>query len=218
MSEIHFTNFYLHVLTTKDIAQNTATRTYTIKLRFPHIGDYIDYSPSLSNSYNLYAIYSGYNQNQLISQDTSLKWRIFDFNNGKYIDVISDRVTNSPLYLNYIQGYNNGVYILNNICEQLYSNNEKNIKARSVNLIDIEKNLTDTGFSVRNAHICDNITYGSLHTYTLNSYYPSEYSKHPDSGINTTNIYKPDILKTVDSYKDSAEYSNSFVSSSLRSR
>ena len=161
MSEIHFTNFYLHVLTTKDIAQNTATRTYTIKLRFPHIGDYIDYSPSLSNSYNLYAIYSGYNQNQLISQDTSLKWRIFDFNNGKYIDVISDRVTNSPLYLNYIQGYNNGVYILNNICEQLYSNNEKNIKARSVNLIDIEKNLTDTGFSVRNAHICDNITYGS---------------------------------------------------------
>lgn len=216
MKNLYYYNLF--VLTTKDIAQNTATRTYTIKLRFPHIGDYIDYSPSLSNSYNLYAIYSGYNQNQLISQDTSLKWRIFDFNNGKYIDVISDRVTNSPLYLNYIQGYNNGVYILNNICEQLYSNNEKNIKARSVNLIDIEKNLTDTGFSVRNAHICDNITYGSLHTYTLNSYYPSEYSKHPDSGINTTNIYKPDILKTVDPYKDSAEYSNNFVSSSLRSR
>ena len=78
--------------------------------------------------------------------------------------------------------------------------------------------MTDTGFSVRNAHICDNITYGSLHTYTLNSYYPSEYSKHPDSGINTTNIYKPGIIKTVDTYKDSAEYSNSFVSSSLRSR
>ena len=32
MLEIHFTNFYLHVLTTKDYAQNTATRTYTIKV------------------------------------------------------------------------------------------------------------------------------------------------------------------------------------------
>ena len=36
-------------------------------------------------------------------------------------------------------GYSNGVYALNDICEQLYSNKAKGITARSINLADMEK-------------------------------------------------------------------------------
>ena len=43
---MHFTNFYFHVLTTKDMAGNTATRTYTIKKRkIPKVGEIVNYTP-----------------------------------------------------------------------------------------------------------------------------------------------------------------------------
>lgn len=37
------------------------------------------------------------------------------------------------------QGYNNGVYLLNEACSYLYGNEEKGIKARSINIEDIER-------------------------------------------------------------------------------
>lgn len=114
-------------------------------------------------------------------------------------------------------GYSNGVYALNDICEQLYSNKAKGITARSINLEDMEKNLTPTGFTARNKPTSDNIQYGTTKTYTGDySYYPNSYKNTIGSGVDVAEdkadtITQPDIINTVDPYKESS-YSSTLTS------
>ena len=113
-------------------------------------------------------------------------------------------------------GYSNGVYALNDICEQLYSNKAKGITARSINLADMEKNLTPDGFTARNNYK-DAVQYGTTKTYTEgNSYYPNYYKNEIGSGVDVAEdkantITQPDITNAVDPYKES-EYSRTLTS------
>ena len=113
-------------------------------------------------------------------------------------------------------GYSNGVYALNDICEQLYSNKAKGITARSINLADMEKNLTPDGFTARNNYK-DAVQYGTTKTYTEgNSYYPNYYKNEIGSGVDVAEdkantITQPDIINAVDPYKEST-YSKTLTS------
>ena len=106
-----------------------------------------------------------------------------------------------------ILGYNNGPYVMDKICEALYSNNSRGIKARSIDWLDMEKHLTAAGIAARNA-FSSNVKYGTTKTYTSNTKYPSLYAGQKGAGVNVaeenaSTIVQPDISKGNDPYEES---------------
>ena len=100
---------------------------------------------------------SGYTPNPIYAGDSSsasfttesLGWRIWgiDANN---IYLISATPTTKTLKLGGAQGYNNGVYILNEICRTCYTDNDySGATVRSMDIRDIEK-LYDKGIMTYN--------------------------------------------------------------------
>lgn len=183
------------------------------------IGDYVNYTyDTVASGYKLTKEQSGYtNSNaddgsQTIAQSsTTLKWRILNIDeaNGT-IDLVSATTTNNAVYFQGALGYNNGVYLLNEICAKLYSNSSKGITARSINLEDTEKHFTDAGLAARNVYNNGTATYGSTKTYTdSKSYYPKLYAYEIGSGVNVTEANASSIsqpnngITNPDPYKES---------------
>ena len=172
-----------------------------------NIGDEVAYTYDVvSGGYSLTAAKSGYTSDQTVAQSsTTLKWKIINKDESKgTIDIVSAEPTSNTVYFKGVLGYNNGVYLINDICEKLYSNTAKGIKARSINLEDMENHLTDAGFTARNAYK-NEVTYGTPKTYTSNKQYPKLYASQIGAGITSTSVTKPDIVKTVDPYKESSK-------------
>ena len=178
-----------------------------------NIGDEVAYTYDVvSGGYSLTAAQSGYTSDQTVAQSsTTLKWKIInkDENTGT-IDIVSAEPTSNTVYFQGALGYNNGVYLLNDICEKLYSNTAKGIKARSINLEDMEKHLTDAGFTARNSYLYNNdatnyAKYGTTKTYTSSKKYPKLYASQIGAGITSTSVTQPDTVKTVDPYKESSK-------------
>ncbi len=176
------------------------------------IGDYVNYTyDTVSDGYSLPSTQSGYTSNQTIKQpNTPLNWRILniDKENGT-MDLISETVTNQLVYLNGALGYNNGVYLLNDICKTLYSNHNVNISARSLNIEDIENQMNVTGENTKNTYVNveSKLQYGQTKTYGQigsetenNTYYPNLYAKENTSGINTTTTKQDGIDNSENGY------------------
>lgn len=110
------------------------------------IGDYIDYAPdTVSTPYpqeRLAFKYTGWSYNDDIPQE-NLRWRILRKYDDGSMDIISDSTT-KEIGLNLSQGYNNGVFLLNDIAKKLYSKPSKGIYARSLNWEDDEYWLNTT--------------------------------------------------------------------------
>ncbi|MDO5556131.1 MAG: hypothetical protein Q4G09_05815 [Clostridia bacterium] len=159
-----------------------------------NIGDYVDYRPSTTTNARVIALNkevntcSGYDviQPQNLSQEEEdLKWQILNIYENGTVDLVSTETT-ERVGLAGAQGYNNGVYLLNHICSILYSNSTLGVEARSINLKDIEKHLTQAGINARNLYSNpDGFGYGDTKTFSINySYYPNLYEQENGSGIN----------------------------------
>ena len=74
---------------------------------------------------------------------------------------------------------------MNEICKAQYSNKTLGVNARSINLLDMEKHLTPTGITNRNAYT-DAVKYGTTKTYTSGTKYPSLYANQKGAGPNIT--------------------------------
>ena len=149
------------------------------------VGDYINYKPDTEDgkTYSLLSTQSGYSSNQTITKET-LNWRILKIKADGSIDIISDP-TNKGVYFSGSLGYNNGVYLLNDICKELYSNTTKGVTARSVNLKDMEDWLTEAGKTARAKYSSGTATYGETKTYKDNySYAPNAYNSEEDENSN----------------------------------
>ena len=94
---------------------------------------------------------------------------------------------------------------MNEICKAQYSNKTLGVNARSVNLLDMEKHLTPTGITNRNAYkySSDTAKYGTTKTYTSNTKYPSLYANQKGAGPNVNSISQPDTTKGNDPYEES---------------
>ena len=164
------------------------------------VGDYVSYTPDTATE----KIYDadklkkgGYTSTQTVKKE-DLNWRVLRKNDDGSIDLIGDATGNS-VYFSGSLGYNNGVYLLNDICKELYSNSTHHITARSVNLEDMEKWLTDSGKTARAGYTNSSSgkKYGETKEYTgSNSYTPDIYGKTEDESANyysepTTNTYTP---------------------------
>ena len=207
---------------TRDKSVTVKVNQYSSKYK---VGDYVDYKPALETetdatkkTYSLTYDKSGVSGDpQTVAYESGLKWRILNINEdtGK-IDIVSDPTTAGVKFKG-ATGYNNGVYALNDICEQLYSNKAKGITARSINLEDMEKNLTPTGFAARNKYTLYGVQYGTTRTYTRNyNYYPNSYKDTIGSGVDVSEdkankITQPDKINGVDPYKES-KYSKTLTS------
>ena len=108
------------------------------------VGDYIAYTPDVAEDYLLSSKYSGYKADQTISQE-ELKWQVLSINDDGTVDLVSSTSTIGTIEFQGALGYNNGVYLLNDICAKLYSNRSLGITARSMKVEDIEKHMTKEG-------------------------------------------------------------------------
>lgn len=176
-----------------------------------NIGDYIEYRP-IETTLTLEKDYAGSNSIELETINTN--WQILDINDKAEITLISEEPINK-ISLKGSLGYNNGVYLLNDLCYKLYSSNDSKY-VRNLNIEDIEKYL-DT--DVWNYDIQSNYK-----TYKSNLYYPTIWSKEKNVIIDNTNINgtlnksESVELSKLTSYKEttlSLTTKNNYWSSSL---
>ena len=178
------------------------------------IGDSVNYTyVTASSSYTLESKYSGYSSNQTIAQTTGLTWKVLNVDKeNDTVDIISTNPTSSTVTFANILGYNNGPYLMNEICKAQYSNKTLGVNARSINLLDMEKQLTAAGIKSRNEYNKGSSTYaqyGTTKTYTSNTKYPSLYANQKGAGPNikeaeaSKKITQPDTTKGNDPYEES---------------
>ena len=172
------------------------------------IGDYVNYIPELMTS--SYQIENVGVDAEINYED--LNWRVLNIKDGKVILISSDSM-NAEITLSGADGYNNGEYILNDICKNFYS--KDNIgEARSINIYDIE-NLSN--YDKKSFINEDGISYGDERDYTseLYRFYPNGfnannyeypllgYSQAGDDGIT---VKQTGYEYKIDEYLDENEY------------
>lgn len=106
------------------------------------IGEYVKYVPDTSNSDSILASltkYSGSSSNttETLFQET-MNWKVLDVENGN-VRLISEAPTGSKVEFKKYNGYNNVVYLLDNICKTLYDKQGYTEKVQNLKLDDIEK-------------------------------------------------------------------------------
>ena len=171
------------------------------------VGDYINYQPDkkTENYSKITPQNTGYTSGENGTQEQikqeELNWRIFRINKNGSIDIIGSQ-TEKEVFFQGSLGYNNGVFLLNDLCETLYSKESAGIKARSVKLDDLEEFLTDTGKGVVSSYTNDNgVKYNETHNYPYDSgkkYYPDLYQYEIYSGV--TGTIKEDGIKKSEIY------------------
>lgn len=102
------------------------------------VGKYIKYIPD-SAEYTTDSEKTGYDS-QTLKTTENTKWQILYANDstGEVLLTTTEPV-NDGIYLKGIKGYLNGASELNKICEELYSNEELGITARSITITDLNK-------------------------------------------------------------------------------
>ncbi len=150
------------------------------------VGKYVAYIPK-QGTYMVEEKYSGneYNKNEFKTE--AMAWRIWSIQGSKLLLIADSPTTEGTLVLDGVVGYNNGVKIINDICENCYSNNELGGVARSVNIEDIENALNkntwkpeDSSVTIQNTML--NTYKGSI-KYTENRKYPYIYQYEEYSNI-----------------------------------
>lgn len=157
------------------------------------VGDYVSYTYDIVEDYELTSEVSGYAQSQIIPQE-ELKWKVLEINKDGTVKLISEGTTSNDVHLGKYVGYNNGVYVLNDICKSQYSNNKIGAIARSICIEDIENVLSETGLQRISEYstFFTNVKYGETKVYT--GYYPTLYAR--ENG--------PNSISFSDSYYDTA--------------
>ena len=162
------------------------------------IGDYVNYTYDTASNYVLTSAICGSSSNPAdgIPQTTGLKWRILNIDeaNGT-VDLISENPTGTSVYFSNILGYNNGPYLMNEICKAQYSNKSLGVNARSINLLDMEKHLTAAGIAARNGYTNGVQQYGKTKTYASNTKYPSLYAGQKGAGVDVAEENASSILQ-----------------------
>ena len=203
---VNGTTYTKEVSVTVNQFKNSILENINIK-----IGDSVNYTYDSAGSYSLSSTYSGYSSNQTIAQTTGLTWKVLNVDKeNDTVDIISTNPTSSTVRFYGALGYHNGPYIMNKICEELYSNSTLNVTARNINLLDMEQHLTPTGIATRNKY-ANSVRYGKTKTYKDNySCYPLLYEGQKGAGVNVaeanaSTIAQPDITKGNDPYSESVD-------------
>ena len=163
------------------------------------IGSTVTYNPS--GTYNWQAKYCSSTKtettddvtlNSSTGEDFNISsWKVLSIDKATgNVELVPTAPTTETVYLGEAQGYNNGVKLLNDACSSLYGNDEKEITARSINIEDIEKYMTDTALTEAHNYTdtSSNTKYGNQvsSAYTTNKNYPAIYAQEKLAVINGT--------------------------------
>ncbi len=180
------------------------------------IGDYVDYTPSREEFTHVVisASETGYSQDTYIYYFTNPDWQILSINDDGTVDLTTNSTLlgESLLAINGAKGYNNFVYLLNKVCNDLYENKEFGIKARNMNMEDITKQLNEKGKDFMNSNTYPYVGYQQTVT-VKNAYYPNLYAKENGSGINSTETKKDGIGPNEEYYSEPTTEEYSFAES-----
>ena len=167
------------------MAGNTATRTYTIYIARPKVGEIVNYTPDIpSTGYDLSTAKSGYSSAQTIDGTYDPKtWKIMEIDeNGNITKLLG--IGSKEVTFKGSTGYNNGVYLLNDICKSRYGNASLGATARSLNVEDIESKMNSKGIAARNAYKSGTVQYGTTRKYTGRyKTYPALYEQEKYAGV-----------------------------------
>ena len=154
-----------------------------------YVGEYVTgYNPTTKKDYGIGTNTSGTGTLQNFSTEEGMKWRIWDYD-GTTLRLISEKPTEAKLQLTNVNGYNNGVWAINEICRECYNSNETGVEVRNLRRSDIEavSNYDYTKYKYQPSSwqevIGDNesedlIYYGQTKKYDTNFQSPAMWSNH----------------------------------------
>ncbi len=179
-----------------EVSKSDSSDSPTTPTIIPKVGEIVSYTPNTpSTGYDLSTAKSGYRVAQTIDGTYDpTTWKIMEVDeNGnitKLFGVPSD--SQSKVGFGNSKGYNNGVYLLNDICKSRYGNASLGATARSLNIEDIESRMNSNGIAARNANKGYNnnsIQYGTTKTFTgSNAQYPAIYAQEKYSGVDVSDV------------------------------
>ena len=160
------------------------------KVKTPQVGDIVSYTPDTpSTGYDLSTAKSGSSSAQTIDGTYDpTTWKIMEVDESgnvtKLLGIGAKTVTfKGPT------GYNNGVYLLNDICKSRYGNASLGATARSLTIEDIESRMNSKGIAARNAYKGGTIQYGATKKYTgYYAKYPALYAQEKYSGVDVSDV------------------------------
>ena len=160
------------------------------------IGKIVSYTPDTpSTGYDISAAKSGSSSAQTIDGTYDpTTWKIMEVDeNGNVTKLFGvPSSSQSSVYFRGSTGYNNGVYLLNDICKSRYGNASLGATARSLTIEDIESRMNSNGIAARNANKGYNnnsIQYGTTKTFTgSNAQYPAIYAQEKYSGVDVSDV------------------------------
>ena len=166
------------------------------KVKIPQVGEIVRYTPDTpSTGYDLSTAKSGYSSAQTIDDKYDPKvWKIMEVDeNGNITKLFgTPSSSQSTVYFKGSTGYNNGVYLLNDICKSRYGNASLGATARNLTIEDIESRMNSKGIAARNAYKGYNnsgIQYGTTRKYRgSDAEYPAIYAQEKYSGVDVSDV------------------------------
>ena len=152
------------------------------------IGKIVSYTPDTpSTGYDLSTAKSGMSMAQTIDGTYDpTTWKIMDVDeNGNITKLLG--IGSKDVYLHGSKGYNNGVYLLNDICKSRYGNASLGATARNLNIEDIESRMNSKGIAAK--YHSGRTQYGTTRTFTGEyAQYPAIYAQEKYSGVEVSDV------------------------------
>lgn len=145
-------------------------------------------------------------------------WKVLKVDkDGKKVTLVPEEPTQSIVRLLGVQGYNNGVKLLNDVCNALYGGTQVGIEARSINMADIES-LIDEVPEYKTKHT-DNVGYESYRSedgaYITYKVYPMIYEEEElreiDGVYSETGLGTNEAKSTFISRENSSKTANTSI-------
>ena len=160
------------------------------KVKTPQVGDIVDYKPDTpSTGYDLTAAKSGYSSQTIDGTYDPKTWKIMELDgNGNITKLLG--IGAEDVYFYGSTGYNNGVYLLNDICKSRYGNASLGATARNLTIEDIESRMNSNGIAARNGYKSGTTQYGTTTSEypKIHRQYPAIYAQEKYSGVNVSGV------------------------------
>ena len=168
-----------------EVSKSDSSDSSTTPTIIPKVGEIVDYKPDTqSTGYDLSTAKSGMPSAQTIDGTYDpTTWKIMEVDeNGNITKLLG--IGAKTVSFQGSTGYNNGVYLLNDICKSRYGNASLGATARSLTIEDIESKMNSKGIAEKNAYKTGTTQYGTTRKYTgSNAQYPAIYEQEKYAGV-----------------------------------
>ena len=176
-----------------EVSKGEGSDSPTTPTIIPKVGEIVDYKPDTpSTGYDLSTAKSGKSTAQTIDNTYDpTTWKIMEVDeNGNITKLLGvPSISQSSVYFYGSTGYNNGVYLLNDICKSRYGNASLGATARSLTIEDIESRMNATGIAAKNGCVVGTTQYGTTRKFTgFFAEYPAIYAQEKYSGVDVSDV------------------------------